>query len=284
MVNYHKTWRLINSGPGSASYNMALDEAIAISVRKGSSAPALRLYSWDRPSATLGCFQKISDIDTEYCRDASIPVVRRPTGGRAILHNKELTYSFSVKTDNDLFSKGIFDSYKKISAAFYLALSKIGLLPELKLIRETRHLSLITHHSKSPLCFQSASYGEITINGKKVIGSAQKRWTDGLLQQGSIPYHIDEPEVLKIFRLHSIRDIKGSMAGLMEAVPDLSDEKFRNIVKISFEEAFNIEFISALPSQEEEVLAQELDSEKYRTEEWNFRKQVQSPHQAFQRA
>ena len=289
MINYHKTWRLINSGPGSASYNMALDEAIAISVRKGSSAPALRLYSWDRPSATLGCFQKISDIDTEYCRDASIPVVRRPTGGRAILHNKELTYSFSVKTDNDLFSKGIFDSYKKISAAFYLALSKLGLSPEVNMREKTQNSSRTSrdktqNFSYSPLCFQSSSYGEITINSKKVIGSAQKRWTDGLLQQGSIPYCIDEPEVLKIFRLHSVRDIKDAMAGLMEAVPDLSDENFRNIVKISFEEAFNIEFISALPSQEEEVLAQELDSEKYRTEEWNFRKQVQSPHQAFQRA
>lgn len=290
MVTYHKTWRLINSGPGSASYNMALDEAIAISVRKGSSPPTLRLYSWNSPSVTLGCFQKIREIDTEYCRDASIPVVRRPTGGRAILHNKELTYSFSVKTDNDLFPKGIFDSYKKISAAFYLALSKLGLSPVTEL-RKERHSSrrvesptFVTRHSKSPLCFQSASYGEITINSKKVIGSAQKRWTGGLLQQGSIPYCIDEPEVLKIFRLHSIKDIKSAMAGLMEVIPDLSDENFRNIVKISFEEAFNIEFISALPSQEEEVLAQELDSEKYRTEEWNLRKQVQSLHHAFQGA
>lgn len=284
MINYHKTWRLINSGQGSASYNMALDEAIAISVRKGSSAPTLRLYSWDRPSVTLGCFQKISDIDIEYCSNASIPVVRRPTGGRAILHNKELTYSFSVKTDNDLFSKGIFDSYKKISAAFYLALSKLGLSPEVSVKRKSADSSLRTQDCFSPLCFQSASYGEITINSKKVIGSAQKRWTDGLLQQGSIPYCIDEPEVLKIFRIHSVLDTKGAMAGLTETVPDLSDEKFRNIVKISFEEAFNIEFISSIPSQEEEVLAQELDSEKYRTEKWNFRKQVQSLHQAFQRA
>ncbi|MDO8746852.1 MAG: biotin/lipoate A/B protein ligase family protein [Thermodesulfovibrionales bacterium] len=272
MVNYHKTWRFINAGPGSASYNMALDEAIAISVRKGSSAPVLRLYSWDRPSVTLGCFQKISDIDTEYCRDASIPVVRRPTGGRAILHNKELTYSFSVKTDNDLFSKGIFDSYKKISAALYLALSKLGLSPEVSTKRKSADSSLRTQDCFSPLCFQSASYGEITINSKKVIGSAQKRWTDGLLQQGSIPYHIDELKTLEIFRLHSIRDIKDAMAGLTEAVPDLSDEKFRNIVKVSFEEVFNIEFFSARPSNEEEFLAQKLDSEKYRTEEWNFQK------------
>ena len=271
MINYHKTWRLINSGSGSASYNMALDEAIAISVRKGASPPALRLYSWDRPSVTLGCFQKIRDIDSDYCRNVSIPVVRRPTGGKAILHNKELTYSFSVKTDNALFSKGLFDSYKKISAAFYLALSKLGLSPESKLVRET-------HRSKSPLCFQSTSYGEITINSKKAIGSAQKRWTDGLLQQGSIPYLNDKPTALRVFRLQSIQDIEGATAGLMEAVPGLSDERFRNIVKISFEETFNIEFISALPSQEEEFLAQKLNAEKYRTEEWNFRKQAQSSH------
>lgn len=144
MINYHKTWRLINSGPGSASYNMALDEAIAISVRKGSSPPALRLYSWDRPSVTLGCFQKIREIDTEYCRDASIPIVRRPTGGRAILHNKELTYSFSVKTDNALFSKGIFDSYEKISAAFYLALKKLGFSPEVNMKEKTQNSKLKT--------------------------------------------------------------------------------------------------------------------------------------------
>lgn len=274
MINYHKTWRLINSGPGSASYNMALDEAIAVSVRKGSSPPALRLYSWDRPSVTLGCFQKIGGIDTEYCQAASIPIVRRSTGGRALLHDKELTYSFSVKTDNELFSKGVFDSYKKISAAFYLALSKLGLSPEAKLVREPPH-------AKSPLCFQSASYGEITINSRKVIGSAQKRWTDGLLQQGSIPYLIDEPEILKIFRYRSVRDIKRAMAGLMEAVPDLSDEKFRGIIKTSFEETFDIEFISSLPSHEEEVLALELDSEKYRTEERNFLKQPPSLHKAF---
>lgn len=267
MVNYHKTWRLINSKQGRASYNMALDEAIAVSVRKGNSPPTLRLYSWDRPSVTLGCFQKIGEIDTEYCLNADIPVVRRPTGGRALLHNKELTYSFSVKTDNYLFSKGLFDSYKKISAAFYLALSKLGLSPEAKLIRGTRQ-------AKSPLCFQSASYGEITIDSRKVIGSAQKRWTDGLLQQGSIPYLIDEAEVLKIFRLRSAGDIKGAMAGLMEAVPDLSDEKFRDMVKTSFEKTFDIKFTGSVPSQEEEALALELELEKYRTEEWNFRKQA----------
>jgi lipoate-protein ligase A len=99
-------WRLIDSGPGDAFYNMALDEAIATGVRKGAAAPTLRLYGWDRPSLTLGCFQKTADINIEYCRSHDIPVVRRPTGGRAILHGDELTYSLSAKLTGSLFHTG----------------------------------------------------------------------------------------------------------------------------------------------------------------------------------
>jgi len=270
MTNYHNTWRIINSGQGRASYNMALDEAIADSVRRGDSPPCLRLYSWDGPSVTLGCFQKISDINIEYCQAARVPIVRRPTGGRAILHNNELTYSFSAKTDNEIFSKGIFDSYKKISAAFYLALSEIGLCPEAEMRREHR-LSPGARRSKSPLCFQSTSYGEITISSRKVIGSAQKRWADGLLQQGSIPYLIDEAATQKVFRLSPEQKIREAMTGLKDISPGVTDEEFREIIKGSFEKTFNIKLISALPSQHEEALAQELEAEKYRTNEWNFR-------------
>ncbi len=266
-----KTWRFINSGLCSASYNMALDEAIAASVRKGDSPPTLRLYAWDRPSVSLGCFQKTRDVNIEYCQNRDIPIVRRPTGGRAILHSKELTYSFSAKTDNELFSKGIFDSYKKISAALHLALSKIGLSAESRLIRENHQLSIANRQSKSPLCFQSASYGEITINKRKVVGSAQKRWSDGLLQQGSVPYSIEESEIQKIFRIQSPKDIKVAMAGLKDMIPDLNDKEFREIIKASFEKTFDIQFISALPSQEEAALALKLESEKYRAPEWNFR-------------
>lgn len=281
MLNYYKTWRFINSGPGSASHNMALDEAIAISVRKNDSLPTLRVYTWDKPSVSIGCFQKIRDVNIKYCQNAGIPIVRRPTGGRAILHNEELTYSFSVKTDNELFSKGIFDSYKKISAALLLALSKIGLSPESKLIRETRHPSLpglaprngagVTRHSKSPLCFQSISYGEITISNRKIIGSAQKRWIDGLLQQGSIPYSVEESLIQKVFRLQSSQNIKETIAGLKDMISGLSDKEFKEVIRISFEETFNIKFIPDLPSQEEESLALKLELDKYRISEWNLR-------------
>jgi lipoate-protein ligase A len=264
-------WRFIDSGPCSAAYNMALDEAIATEVRKDKSSPTLRLYGWDIPYVSIGCFQKVSDIDIEYCTGKHIPVVRRPTGGRAILHNHDLTYSFSIKTNHGLFSKGLIDSYKKISIALGSALSKIGLSPELKLLREARNPSA-TRHSRSPLCFQSTSFGEITINNKKVVGSAQKRWTDGLLQQGSIPFTINKDELVRIFRLESTQEVKEAIMGLKDLFPDLNTIDLKNAIRISFEETFDARLIPSSPSQEEVSLAQEIEAQKYLSHQWNFRR------------
>lgn len=264
------TWRFINTGPCRASYNMALDEAIATVVKKGNSPPTLRLYEWDIPSVSIGYFQRMRDINIDYCRERGIPIVRRPTGGRAILHDHEITYSFSVKTEDGLFSKGLLDSYKKISRAFGLALSKIGLSPELKLIRETR-LSSDTLHQRNPLCFQSTSYGEIIINNRKVIGSAQKRWSDGLLQQGSIPFVIDKDEIAKVFGLQS-PEIGDKIIGLKEILLHLSLDDLRNAIRVSFEETFGIRLIPSCPSQDEVSLVRELEVKKYLAPLWNFQR------------
>lgn len=263
-------WRVIDSGPCRSSYNMALDEAIAMAVKKGNSPPTLRIYEWDIPSVSIGYFQRMSDIDIEYCKERGIPIVRRPTGGRAILHSHEITYSFSIKTEDGVFSKGLLDSYKKISKALGLALSKIGLTPELKLVRETRYSSE-TFHQRNPLCFQSTSYGEITVNNRKVLGSAQKRWADGLLQQGSIPYIIDKGEIAKVFRLES-PEIGEKIIGLKEILLLLNLEELKNAIRVSFEETFCIKLISSPLSQEEVSLAGELEIKKYLSPLWNFQR------------
>lgn len=264
-------WRFIDSGTCSAAYNMAIDEAIATSVRKDKSPPTLRLYGWNMSSVSIGCFQKISDIDIEYCIENHVPIVRRSTGGRAILHNHELTYSFSAKTTQGLFSKGLIDSYIKITTALGSALLKIGLSPELKLLRETRNPSA-TRYSRSPLCFQSASFGEITINNKKVVGSAQKRWTDSLLQQGSIPFTIDKDELVRIFRLESTQEVKEAIMGLKDLFPDLNTNDLKNAIRISFEETFDTRLISSSPSREEVSPAQELEAQKYLSYQWTFKR------------
>jgi len=257
------TWRFIDTGHCRAQYNMALDEAIATAVRKDHAPPTLRLYGWEVPSVTIGYFQKISDVHTGYCSEHNIPVVRRQTGGRAILHHYELTYSFSVKTAQGLFSKGLRDSYMKISRAFNNAMLKVGLLPETGLRRRS-------HRSRSSLCFHTTSNGEITINNRKVLGSAQRRWRNGLLQQGTVPYTVDNYIAGKVLRIEDPQPEKDYIAGLKDMFPDFNPETFKKILKTSFEETFGVWLIPSSPLPEEISLALELEQQKYLTKEWNY--------------
>lgn len=262
-------WRLIDSGTCNAFYNMALDEAIAAEVRKGASPATLRIFGWDRPSLTLGRFQPALDINFEYCQSHDIPVVRRPTGGRAILHWEELTYSFSAKTDRGPFSYGLMDSYRRISMAFLIALKKTGVLVEAKTEREKGRVL-----SKSPLCFQSSSFGEILVDNKKLAGSAQRRWKDGLLQQGSIPYVCHEEKLQGIFGPEKTSSLRNCTKALKECVPLLDEDTFRKTVASSFEEAFGIRLVLSDPSQGESLLAEGLLQRKYLQYQWNFPQQA----------
>lgn len=250
-------WRIIDSGDRDAFYNMALDEAISVSVREGDSPPTLRLYGWIKPSLSIGCFQGTKDIDLDYCKENAIPIVRRPTGGRAILHDMELTYSFSSKTVGH-FKEGLRDSYKKISSALSIALERLGVQSEMQ-------RSNAGSYARSPLCFQSSSYGELSFNGRKLVGSAQRRWHDGFLQQGSIPYRpyrIDYEELRRIFPA-----LKLPQTPFWEVSVTFP---LKETIKRSFEEVFNVEFIRSYPSQKEEALAQELLEGKYLLPGWNY--------------
>jgi len=216
---------------------------------------------------TLGCFQKASDINIEYCNSQDIPVVRRPTGGRAILHADELTYSFSAETDRGPFSHGLLDSYQRISMAFSIAFRKIGVTAVPKKEREKGRML-----SRSPLCFQSSSFGEILVANKKLVGSAQKRWDNGLLQQGSIPYLSHEEKLREIFGAEKTVSLKDCMNALKDILPLLDEETFRKAVASSFEKAFGIRFLLSAPSQKEFLLAEELRHQKYLQAHWNFRR------------
>lgn len=258
-------WRFIDSGAGSASFNMALDEAIAASVRNGECPPTLRFYSWDRPSLSLGCFQKSSDLDLDYCRQSTIPFVRRPTGGRAVLHDDELTYSFSVRTDREPFSKGLMESYRRISHVFDLAFRKIGIQVEPKMQRERGRVL-----TGNPLCFGSSSYGELLLNNRKIVGAAQKRWKDGLLQQGSIPYTGDKDMIVRIFGRKG-SETGHALYGLKELSQDFDDQNFRKAVQEAFEETFRVSLLTSHPAPTEARLALELERQRYLRDSWNLR-------------
>lgn len=258
-------WRLIDSGPCRAPYNMALDEAIASAVRDGDGLPTLRLYGWQKASLSLGCFQNISGIDLAYCGGRDIPVVRRPTGGRAVLHDRELTYSFSVRTEQEPFSRGLLDSYGRIGEALNLALATAGIDSEARKDRERGSVL-----SGSPLCFRSSSLGEILAGRRKLIGSAQKRWNDGLLQQGSIPYFHNLEDMCGVFGLEETKAMNERVAGLMEMAPGLNEEQFKGMIRAAFEETFGIRFVLSDPSPGEISLARKLEREKYLRPRWNL--------------
>jgi len=258
-------WRLIDSGPCSASYNMALDEAIATSVRNFKAPPTLRFYTWNTPSLSLGCFQKTLDLDLDYCKQNTIPLIRRPTGGRAILHGDELTYSFAVRTDKEPFSEGLMESYRRISIAFNLAFQKIGIQVVSKMQKERGGVLTGT-----PLCFESSSYGEILLNNRKIVGAAQKRWKDGLLQQGSIPYACDKEKIIRIFGRRATQS-ENALYGLKEILPDFDDQNFRNAVWKAFEEIFEVSLLTSHPDHAEQQLALDLEQRKYLQESWNLR-------------
>jgi lipoate-protein ligase A len=243
-----KVWRLLDSGEGAPGLNMALDEAILRAVIEKRVPPTLRFYSWKSFSVSLGYFQRVEEIDTEFCVKAGIPLVRRPTGGRAILHGDELTYSFSCTYEDFFGPKGLYEIYNAISECFVNALRRQGLPVSVERRKRVRY-------GHNPLCFMSSSFGEITLSGVKVLGSAQKRLREGFLQQGSMPYSINNDLIKKVFRrsdssLSGLRDICRER-GFDEPDP----EETKSFIIEEFEKRFNIRFIKDEPTQYELDLA-----------------------------
>jgi lipoate-protein ligase A len=175
-------WRLIvDTRPHTGAVNMAIDETIMEAVSAGAVPPTLRFYQWEPPCISLGKRQPLSGIDLERCRKDGVEVVRRPTGGLAILHTDELTYSLATYPDDSRGGGAILDSYRKLSQ---------GLMRGLELLALTAQMQPAgpgANHNASAACFEAPSAYEITVGGRKLIGSAQTRPHGKLLQHGSVP-------------------------------------------------------------------------------------------------
>jgi lipoate-protein ligase A len=192
-------WRLLDTGANFGAYNMALDEEMLARAQKGDTMPLLRFYSWDPPAVSLGRFQKIeTTVNTEACKKRGIDIIRRISGGRAVLHDKELTYSLVARTDNPLFPSDVLGTYKVIAPCLVAGLRNLGIHAEI-IPRAGKYPELHKPQPKDPACFSSPSWYEIVVRGKKIIGSAQRRLSNAFLQHGSILMDFDptvEAEVL----------------------------------------------------------------------------------------
>ncbi len=174
-------WRFLNTGRSDGAYNMALDLALAESVRNKTSGPVLRFYDWEQPTISLGYNQDAEQLDLEACRQAGVKVVRRPTGGRAVFHYNEFTYSVIALQDDPLLGGPVLNTYRTIAQALVMGLKQLGIESELQ-----RSQSAGASVKDSPLCFAAAGRYEITASGKKILGSAQRRIQGMILQQGSL--------------------------------------------------------------------------------------------------
>jgi lipoate-protein ligase A len=165
---------------------MAVDQELLAKAQLGEKTPVLRFYGWSPPAVSIGRFQKSETaVDAEACKRLGFDVVRRITGGRAVLHHNELTYSVIARTDDPLFPPNVLGAYKVIAAGLVAGLKNLGVDAEM-VSRTGRHASLVNKQDKDPSCFSSPSWYEIVVDGKKIIGSAQRRLSGAFLQHGSI--------------------------------------------------------------------------------------------------
>jgi len=267
-------WRFIDSGVNTGAMNMAIDEAVMVHCADGKVPPTLRFYRWDPPTLTLGYFQKAAKtVDLERCTELGIDVVRRLTGGRAVLHDKELTYSLIMGKNSREVPESVTQSYKILSKGLLLGLRYLGIPATMsKPARSNGQMST------SGACFDALSSYELEVGGKKIVGSAQARRFGAILQHGSVMNDLSVDTLFAVLReddpkrkesakerflekATSIRHVTGSAVSW----EDLSSAFFRG-----FSEALGVTFFISSLTESELSMAMTLATEKYGSPGWNL--------------
>ncbi len=257
-------WRFIDSGLAPGAGQMALDEALLL-VCRPDSPPVLRVFSFQPFCLSLGRFQPArGQIDSAACRQAGVDVVRRPTGGRAVLHTTDLCYAIVAPVSDPLAGGAIRDSYCNIAAALSAALARVGLPPE---GYDAASLSKPAIRTDTAACFATAAEFEPSSGGAKLIGSAQVRRGKALLQQGSV-------------RLAATPDLESLLLAESAGLPSLSGILARPLdyaemaaaLRESFIETFTVDLDAYAPTTEEQELARRLAAEKYGAPAWTWQR------------
>jgi len=253
---------------------MSVDEGILEAVTQGLSPTTLRLYAWEPPCLSLGYAQPFGDVDGASLSSLGWDVVRRPTGGRAILHTDELTYSVIGLQQDPNLSGTVLESYQRLSAALLKALEILGVFA----YAEADHSLAQGSDPQGPICFEVPSNYEITVDGKKVIGSAQARKKGGVLQHGSLPLKGDLARITSALSLSTDERQSAALrvharAATMEEILGYAPswEKAAEAFQHAFESALNLELHPSGLSPWEEKRVQELVRDKYANQDWTIK-------------
>lgn len=268
-----ETWYYVDSGHRTPAINMALDEALMKWHRQGEIPPVLRFYGWEPAGLSVGYFQKVKGkIDLEGVQRHGYELVRRQTGGRAVLHDQELTYSVIVSEDHEAMPASVKEAYLVLSKGLLEGFRALDIpadfaVPEGKL--ET---------NDSAVCFEEPSWYELIVDGKKAAGSAQTRKKGVILQHGSIPIDVDDGKLFDMFIYKNERmkeRARKAFGGKAVAINQLLDipidyEETKRAFKRGFEKGLNIQLEPFELSLEQWEEVEQIADTRYRTDEWNF--------------
>lgn len=259
-------WRLIGDSEFDGVTNMAMDEALLLSVRNSLDSakvalPVIRFYSWQKPELSLGYGQHYNKF-----KDLTVPIVRRLTGGKAVLHlptDYELTYSISCPSGTLLHDIGVRESYCLISKAFISAFNLAGV----KIGFSEISGSGVGQVFGSEVCFSSAQKEEISVNGLKLIGSAQRRYSWGFLQQGSVVLNKDSGLTDSIFGSGTSDTFTS-----VNEFSNISVEEIKKNFLESLAALLDCSFEISTYSEEELLVVDSLVEEKYSNFNWTENK------------
>lgn len=250
-------WRLLLTGENKASTNMAIDKAVLISNSKGKVPPTVRFYQWKPPAISIGYFQSLKDeVDLRNCEMMGVDYVRRITGGGAVFHDSELTYSIVIPESHPQISKNIMDSYSRICGAIIKGLKQLGI--------ESTY----------------APINDIVVDGRKISGNAQTRKQKTVLQHGTILMDVDVNKMFSLLRVPNekikdklISDVKQRVTSIKHILDgDIDFNVVAMAMKNGFEEEFNIKLNKGRLTKEEIDLTKKYEKEYFSSDEWNHRR------------
>lgn len=268
---------------------MALDEALLDSVIQGG-PPVIRFYTWQPATLSLGVNQATGEIDQAACEQRGFSLVRRITGGRAVLHQHELTYSLIASETDPRVSGGVIESYRKISVALVAGLQALGAevaltapnraaFRAMSQARRYRDLTELEESNHGAVCFDTSSAYELTASSRKLVGSAQARRGGALLQHGSILLDIDWEAWASVFayatdqgRQRALQKLPTRMTSLKQELGrEVQAEEVCRALEEAFQHTFHINLEHATPTQVEQSAATHLATHKYGSNAWTLR-------------
>ena len=250
-------WRLLLTRDYNAAYNMAIDKAVLFSNSERTTPPTIRFFTWNPPAISIGYFQSLEEeVDLKMCERTGIDYVRRITGGGAVFHESELTYSIVISESHPQISKNIMDSYARICGAVIKGLKNLGI--------KSNYMPI----------------NDIIVNGKKISGNAQTRKMKTVLQHGTILTDVDVDKMFSILKVPNekikdklIADVKQRVTSIKHILgQEIIYDDVAKAMKKGFEKEFNIELVKDELTAYEKDLAMKFKKEIFSSKKWNHKR------------